>query len=75
MMNDERRQWLKEQLADKSECQLFNFGMQNDKNCGWDIHGDVVDLLEENEALSKVLIEDHDWTQEQIDYMLSPNED
>ena len=67
-LSDERKQWLKEQLADKGECQLFNFG----ENKGFDIHSDVVDLLAENEALIKVLIEDHDWTQKQIDYLLSP---
>ena len=35
----------------------------------------IIQLEARNKTLSKVLIEDHDWTQEQIDYLLSPNED
>ena len=41
---EERKEWLREQLADKSECQLFNFG---EGLRGFDIHGDVIDLLDE----------------------------
>ena len=47
-MNNERKQWLKEQLDKFSECQLFNFGSSD----GFDIHSDVVDLLAENKELS-----------------------
>ena len=50
-LSEGRKTWLREQLADKSECQLFSFGMQNDKNCGWDIHGDIIDLLDDNTQL------------------------
>ena len=46
-LSDERKAWLIEQLADKSECQLFNFG----ESKGFDVHADIVSLLAENEAL------------------------
>jgi len=51
-MSEERKQWLRQQLDKYSECQLFNFG----GNDGYDIHGDVEDLLTENAALKAKLL-------------------
>ena len=51
MMNAERRQWLKEQLGEFSECHLMNFGDSQ----GWDVHGDLCDLLVQNAALLEAL--------------------
>ena len=47
-LSEERKAWLREQLADKSECHLFNFG-----NDGFDVHADLVSLLAENVALRR----------------------
>ena len=61
-LSDERKAWLREQLADKSECQLFNFG----ENEGFDIHGDVIDLLEETAALKRDFTGVHQVSQDVI---------
>ena len=42
-LSDERKEWLREQLAKYSECHLMNFGESD----GWDVHGDLCDLLDE----------------------------
>ena len=51
-MSDERKAWLREQLDKFTECQLFSFGAST----GFDIHGDVLDLLDENETLRESML-------------------
>ena len=48
-MSDERKAWLREQLDKFTECQLFSFGASK----GFDIHSDVIDLLDEVAALKQ----------------------
>ena len=51
MMNQERKQWLREKLDEFTECHLMNFGDSG----GWDVHGDLCDLLAQNAALLEAL--------------------
>ena len=46
-LSEERRVWLREQLKEFKECHLMNFGDSR----GWDVHGDLCDLLDDNAQL------------------------
>jgi len=48
-LSDERKEWLRKQLDEFKECHLMNFGDSR----GWDVHGDLCALLDDNAQLEQ----------------------